>query len=186
MVKKIGWFSIILLLGFAVYAMDKTEMKKYTIPEGNHRSGLRYKPFRNKTRLDMTFRFDSTAIYQLGDNDHFDLNKLGGLAFGRNHHINSARICWRYNVEKEVIELFGYLYDHNKRVFSHITDYKIGVECKASIVINKETVTFTVGSVTKDYAKSKWPSWGYRLFPYFGGNKVAPHDVNIWLKMTTR
>jgi hypothetical protein len=23
---------------------------------------------------------------------------------------------------------------------------------------------------------------GYRLFPYFGGNNAAPHEMHIWLK----
>lgn len=24
------------------------------------------------------------------------------------------------------------------------------------------------------------PRWGFRLFPYFGGNKTAPHDMTIY------
>ncbi len=23
---------------------------------------------------------------------------------------------------------------------------------------------------------------GYLLYPYFGGDEVAPHDINIWIK----
>jgi hypothetical protein len=23
---------------------------------------------------------------------------------------------------------------------------------------------------------------GYKLFPYFGGDETAPHDINIWVK----
>jgi hypothetical protein len=23
---------------------------------------------------------------------------------------------------------------------------------------------------------------GYRLYPYFGGDELAPHQINIWIK----
>jgi hypothetical protein len=23
---------------------------------------------------------------------------------------------------------------------------------------------------------------GYQLYPYFGGDETAPHDINIWIK----
>jgi hypothetical protein len=158
-------------------------MKEYSISKGNHRSGLRYKLFRNKSRLDMKFRFDSTAVYKLEGNDHYDLNKLAGLAYGRSHHTNSARVCWRYNSKKKVIELFSYVYDQKQRTFTHIIDCKIDTECSASIFVKQDSVAFTINGVTKEFSKSKWPSWGYHLYPYFGGDKVAPHNINIWLEM---
>ena len=183
MVKKIGWFVFIFLLVITVYASATASMKKYTIDKGDHRSGLRYKPFRNKNTVNMAFRFDSTAVYQLEDNDQYDLNKLAGLAFGRSHHTNSARICWRYNSEKKVVELFSYIYDDKNRAFTHITDCEIGSECNATIVVKDKTVEFTINDISKTFDKSKWPNWGYRLYPYFGGDRVAPHDISIWLDM---
>lgn len=119
------------------------------------------------------------------DNDQFDLNKLAGLSFGRSHHTNSARVCWCYNSETQLIELFSYIYNNKKREFKHITNCNIDSDCMASIVVNDETVDFKINGVPITCAKSKWPNWGYRLFPYFGGDKVAPHDINVWLSMNT-
>ena len=183
MLKKIGWFGVIFLAVITVFAQDNSGMKKYTIKKGKHKSGLRYKPFSNKTSLKLTFMFDSTAVYQLEDRDQFDLNKLAGLAFGRSHHTNSARICWRYNIDKSCVELFGYIYDNKIRSFEHIADCQINVEQNASLVVKDKSATFNINGTSKTFKTSKWPKWGYRLFPYFGGDKVAPHDVNVWLSI---
>jgi len=36
-----------------------------------------------------------------------------------------------------------------------------------------------------DAKKPDWFFFHYKLFPYFGGNKTAPHDMNIYIRETT-
>jgi len=31
-------------------------------------------------------------------------------------------------------------------------------------------------------ASSTATAVGYKLYPYFGGDEAAPHDINIWIK----
>ena len=78
-----------------------------------------------------------------------------------NHHKNSIRIGWRYNVFNDNIDLFTYEYNKGKRTIIYMKSVKIGTPCDVSI------------SSSKVY----W--FGKYLFPYFGGKAPAPHTIKI-------
>lgn len=138
-------------------------MKKYTIKKGNHRSGWFFKILKKPKVMKVTFMFDETAIYNLNNNDQFDWNKLLGFSRGF-HQNNSIRIAWRWNTVKQVVELTKYEYVNGKRIM-HEPLWEVKINEIATIVFN--------------ISDRKFCKWGYLLYPYFGGNQKAPHDINI-------
>lgn len=53
-----------------------------------------------------------------------------------------------------------------------------------SIKIQSENYLFSFGDtvVTMPRASTTTTGLGYKLFPYFGGDELAPHDVKILIK----
>jgi hypothetical protein len=161
------------------------DFKSYFIRKGNHRSGL----FPNlylkmfKTKYDVIF--SQNCIYKLNSVDDFDVNKLFGISFGY-HHQNSMRFGW--NIDNDKIAIYAYYYKLGNRFMNKIvsipvekvhtfelTVYQVYYELKI-FDENKQLVGWT------NIVKPKTVKWGYRLFPYFGGNRCAPHNMEIKMK----
>ena len=79
-------------------------MKEYVIKQGEHYSNHELKLYLGKKSFKITFQFDETARYDLGDIDQLDINKLCGVSFG-SHEINSIRIGWNYNLFTDKIDI---------------------------------------------------------------------------------
>jgi len=167
-------------------------MKWYTIHKGKHRSGLYVKPHYNKHELTYDVTFTDTCRYTLNTTDQFDINKLFGLSYGFHHH-NSVRFGWRNLKESSnKIEILAYCYIDGIRLRERGTNIFIG------FVDTNKTYTFSIKTTNKSYILSvddkyskvntkeidhnKLPKWGYHLYPYFGGNCPAPHDINIFME----
>jgi hypothetical protein len=180
---------IITLLILLVSTSCKHKIKHYKIKEGNHRSNFFGKPLISK-KIDFSFAFDETAFY---DDPSTHINKLYGFADCRSHHHkNSFRIGWRAN--KEVIELFAYIYTNGTRLIgdSQGGDYDAGIRLinispgeivdvvvkvlphTYDVTINEQNFSFKRGCGHKR-------ATGYTLGPYFGGMPKAPHDINIYV-----
>lgn len=161
------------------------DFKNYFIKKGNHRSGffpnLYLKMFKTKYEV----MFSKNCIYQFGDIDDLDINKLFGLSFGF-HHYNSIRFGW--NVDGDKIAIHVYYYKLGKRFMNKIIS--IPVETIHTFEITVYDVYYELKIFNQDkkligwsnVVKPKTVKWGYRLFPYFGGNRYAPHDVEIKMK----
>jgi hypothetical protein len=160
----------------------------FTIKKGCHNSnGFLHKAlnFINRKRV-LNFRvyFHSSCEYDLGTIDQFDINKLHGFSLGFNHHQDSARFGWRSAGNK--IELFAYCYVSGNRMVEKIcsitTDefyelklrdtgtgyYEFSVYNQFETILNTMYVSKQTGFKT-----------GMKLWPYFGGNRTAPHDMQI-------
>jgi hypothetical protein len=165
-------------------------MKTYTIKKGKHRCcffKLALHLFKRK--ISHYVYFDNTAEYNLESNDQYDINKLFGISYGF-HHKNSARFGWRWDLKKEKIEILAYVYKNGKRVNEWDEDLHIGfvepyhrhrytITKKGGyyeFLVEDETLE---NIYTKKIKHGKCKFWGYLLFPYFGGNKKAPHDIMI-------
>jgi hypothetical protein len=167
-------------------------MKFFTIKKGYHYSNLSNKiPFLHlfKKSIKHTLYFNESVIYNLNNEDQMDINKLFGISFGL-HHKNSARFGWRWNLEKKKIEILAYIYVDGVRVNEWdvntlITDLDPYEVCEMEILKENNNYIFNVFSESKrkKFKKTlkcgKGRFWGYYLFPYFGGNQVAPHDIEI-------
>jgi hypothetical protein len=137
-------------------------------------------------------KFDKSCLYYIPDNDKYDINKLCGFSTTWFHHKQSGRVGWRC-VDGESIEILTYSYNNGVRE-QNDTDF-LGIvmpeeEFEISIYDNEDSYIYTFEIVGDRYSKMKcidnkkkdWFFFHYLLYPYFGGNKTAPHDMSIYLK----
>ena len=136
-----------------------------------------------KTKYEVIF--SENCLYKFNDVDDYDINKLFGLSFGF-HHNNSIRFGW--NTDGDKIGIYAYCYNSGERIVYKITSLPTNITNSFEInvyndfyqlsIYNKMSNSVTTWTINKPQT----PKWGYRLFPYFGGNKCAPHDMEIHMK----
>lgn len=165
-------------------SVNSYQFVKYTIKKGNHYcEGNIFKQI-EISEMKFAVRFDSSAVYQTTfPENQYDINKLYGFSDNNSaHHQFSARFGWRWS--DNALRLFAYVYNNGAVTSKELTSIAIGIEISCSIKVTSTNYIFTVNDGvyqlprTATTAKAK----GYQLYPYFGGDEVAPHDVNIWVK----
>ncbi len=165
----------------------------YTIKQGRHYSNI-LNPNRlwvgyGVHHIDFSFQFLNNPCYVLGNEDDWDINKLFGISFGPEHHKNSFRIGWR-PTNDNMISLHSYYYNHGTRKDSFIYAINYNSVVDGGITIDREAGKITTWiSVNGNSVWSKIDFnfddvslWSFRLFPYFGGNARATHDIHLSLK----
>lgn len=168
------------------------KLNSYKIEKGKHRSGYYFYPYFFKNKMIGVSYFDDSCLYHIEGNDKKDINKLVGFSVGY-HRNNSCRIGWRC-MDNKVIELFIYVYNNGKRIYpsKYIGNIKPFEKIYFSIenVENYWVVNAKLGNEqTKEYHIEKNINnfnIGYKLYPYFGGNKKAPHTMNIFMINKTK
>jgi hypothetical protein len=157
---------------------------KYTIGSGQQYSDQNIFKQTNYNELKFIVKFDSTAIYQTVSSDNqLDVNKLYGFSDNNDQHHNfSARFGWRWS--NGALRLFGYVYNNGIFSYEELGAINIGTEYSCSIKVTPTHYIFTLneGSINMPRASTTATAVGYKLFPYFGGDEAAPHDINIWIK----
>jgi hypothetical protein len=157
---------------------------KYTIEKGNQYCNSNSFKAIETTEIKFTVRFDSTAIYEnLLPENQYDINKLYGFSDNSaDHHQYSARFGWRWS--NKALRLFAYIYNGGTVLSKELATVAIGAATTCSIKVNGFDYWFTVNGVS-----TQLPRWattekakGYQLYPYFGGDEVAPHQINIWIR----
>ena len=154
--------------------------KTYTIKKDKHSSTTGIKKF-NSDALKFKAIFDESAIYdaKIESNKH-DIHKLYGFSdCGTSHQKNSARFGWRwYNGN---LEIHAYTYGNEKRqnpVF--IKSISLNQPHDFLIRVAHDKYIFTVDEKSVEVPRACTGSAsGYYLYPYFGGDETAPHQVNI-------
>lgn len=141
------------------------------------------------------FNFTDSTMYFFNDDDQHDVNKLFGFSIGM-HHTNSFRFGWRPNKDLTKMEIVGYEY-HNKVRIPTIILYEVELnKCyryEMNYLSGKQQVQYRIVEEDKfnlahdkvlaehfspvELNKNKW---GYSLSLYFGGNKRAPHNMDIY------
>jgi hypothetical protein len=157
---------------------------KYTIAKGKQYADQ--SSYKAVETGDMKFvvKFDSSAVYQttLAENQ-YDINKLYGFSDNNSdHHQYSARFGWRWS--GNALRLFAYIYNEGAVGSKELAIVDIGKEINCSIQVTSSSYLFTVNGITERMPRmaSTPKGKGYQLYPYFGGDESAPHDVNIWIK----
>lgn len=157
---------------------------QYVIPKGAHYANGNDLKEVETAALKFTVRFDSSAVYRTIDpHNQWDINKLYGFSDnGAMHHQYSARIGWRWS--EGALRLFAYTYNNAVREEKEIAVVPIGKEVRCAIAVSKGAYLFSVEekSVTLPRLSTTALAKGYRLYPYFGGDETAPHDVRIWIR----
>ncbi len=134
--------------------------------------------------LSFVVKFDSSAIYQTtnaGNQD--DINKLFGFSDNNAQHQQySARFGWRWS--KNALRLFGYIYNNGVRSSKELGTVEIGTENSCSIKVSGSNYIFTLNGSSQimPRASTTLKAEGYQLYPYFGGDEVAPHTISILIK----
>ncbi|WP_242919000.1 hypothetical protein [Pontibacter liquoris] len=155
----------------------------YLIKKGQHYATSN--PFRKTAVLEIRFEvtFDSSAIYTTADPaNQGDINKLYGVAdCGQAHQQNSARFGWRwYNNQ---LELHAYTYVDGKRQSAYIGNMVIGQKTACTLTMGERSYTFFLHDKQVTLPRScAGVAAGYQLYPYFGGDEPAPHDITILIR----
>jgi hypothetical protein len=161
--------------GFVAYKISKGQQSA---------SPSQYKYYSSLTELKFTVQFDSTAIYtNVNPSNQLDINKLYGFADDdKQHHVSSARIGWRWYSNK--LELFGYVYNDSVRTTQLITQVPLKTNIPCSIKVDGARYVFSVNGTQATMPRTaKIPTGkGYRLYPYFGGDEMAPQDISIRIR----
>ncbi len=163
-----------------------TVSTEYYIKQGNHYCEQNQAELMFDTTINATVVFDSSAIYtSLTIENQGDVNKLIGFSDGgTNHQENSARLGWSWNGQKVV--LYAYAYVNKVRIIKTIALADINQEVTCAVQAKTDYYSFTVNGVTDTVQRysAGYTGLRYKLFPYFGGDEAAPHDVRI--KITER
>lgn len=98
------------------------------------------------------------------------------------HHKESYRTVWRYNIDLGKIEVGAYWYDDGIRHVEIIGSCRINELIELGLLEILEMIHWKVNGFSRVITPGKWPSIGYKLGAYFGGNRPAPHDIKIEMK----
>ena len=134
--------------------------------------------------LKFKVKFDSSAIYKTSSAENqTDINKLFGFSDNNEfHHEYSARFGWRWS--DNALRLFAYVYNNGKMTFKDLGTVSIGKENTCAISVSGSEYIFSFnGAETVMPRASRTPeAEGYMLYPYFGGDEAAPHNIFIWIE----
>jgi hypothetical protein len=157
---------------------------KYTILQGQQYCTLNpYTPVKYE-ELKFVVKFDSSAVYKtVSTSNQVDINKLFGFSDNdANHQQFSARFGWRWS--NNALRLFAYVYNNGVMSFKELGTVAIGTENNCSIKVTSTSYIFTLNDKTDVMPRNSTSASasGYKLYPYFGGDETAPHEVSIWIK----
>jgi hypothetical protein len=174
------YFFVPLLLSVlypvAVYA------RIFIIQEGNHSASGVHASVHVAKSLNFSAKFNNTAEYYLGNVNQYDINKLYGFSDCYSaHHTNSARFGWVWNDQTLRLEIHAYVYSSSLRSSKFIDTVKLNQKYQYQISVNKSQYEFRLNGklVTLPRGCSSTFATGYKLYPYFGGDEVAPHQIQI-------
>ncbi len=188
--KLILFFTLFIL----IIGCKKTPTNQPIIPpvEFVHHKILQGQQYSDQTKFEVfeqqelkfIAKFDSSSIYSTAiPSNQYDINKLYGFADnGEHHHLFSARFGWRWSDGK--LRLFAYVYNNGIVANRELGIINIGNEQDCSIKVQSNSYIFSLNGVNTIMPRtSTTPNGkGYKLFPYFGGDETAPHDIHIWIK----
>jgi hypothetical protein len=125
--------------------------------------------------------FTPSCAYYIGA-DQSDINKLFGIGYWPHHRHNSVRFGWRYS-SSNYIDIFAYFYKDGERFWQMIG--RVGMNIPYTFIMMPSGHNHTMqilGRGIHAVVPVKPSKFAYLLGSYFGGNRVAPHDIEI--KMT--
>lgn len=172
--------TTLLILSLCLFLSSCKGVKTYIIKKGQHESGTHVAVVL-KDQIKFQTIFDDSAIYATQNPENqADINKLYGFSdCDSAHHDNSARFGWRWLNSQ--LEIHAYTYVDGVRASQFIKNvnlnqthhYQLNITAdRYEFILDETTVTMPRGCSTFSIAK-------YKLYPYFGGDEVAPHDIKI-------
>jgi len=174
---------IFLLLLFGCKKIDQEGREIFTIKEGQHRSTIRYNvTTSNHFVFDVVF--DSSAIYKTVDPvNQADINKLFGVSDCKSNHMdNSMRFGWRYYNDK--LQLLWFKHEKGTFDYGFIKYIRPNISYSCTMTIQDDSYVMSVDDTCVIIPRNcnKFNYTRYILWPYFGGDEAAPHDIKIKIK----
>jgi hypothetical protein len=161
-----------------------TPFTQYSIKKGQqYCDKSTYAPV-DYAELKFVVEFDSSAIYTSADpSNQNDINKLLGFSDDDSaHHLYSARFGWRWS--NNALRLFSYVYNGGIRISKELGTVQIGAQNNCSIKVGEGHYIFSLNNISDTVLRTSTTATGkgYKLYPYFGGDETAPHDINILIR----
>ncbi len=175
--------SLLVLAAVCSLLFVSCDVEVFVIEEGEHYSTHR---FSMVTKDSLSFRttFDDSAIYATeAPSNQGDINKLYGFSdcLGH-HHTNSARFGWRWLNDE--LQIHAYTYVDKARQSQLMGVVGIGETHDYSLAIEGDHYVFRLDEheiqMPRGCAGRGQPK--YMLWPYFGGDETAPHEIRIYLE----
>lgn len=161
-----------------------TQFTKYTIRQKQNNCDENKFVQTSYSELNFIVKFDSTAIYStVNSENQFDINKLYGFSDNNSDHQQfSARFGWRWS--DNALHIFGYVYNKGIRIFKELGTINTGTENNCSIKVTPKSYIFLLNGIVDSLPRMSTTvkATGYKLYPYFGGDETAPHDIYIQIK----
>ena len=180
---KLKLVIIFVILSFvSCKKIDDNGFRVYKIKEGRHRSNTAYCTTRSNY-ISFEAIFDESARYtSLNPINQYDINKLYGLSdCGTSHTKNSIRFGWRWL--NDSLEILWYKREDGEFSFGNITTVDLNTSYHYTITFTKDSYILSVDGIEvivnrKCFGDHK----RYYLYPYFGGDETAPHDITVRIK----
>lgn len=170
----------LLLMSCDIQVELKEPEDLFIIKKGQHSTSHPFRGF-DQNSISFDAQFFSCAKYKTADPENqADINKLAGFSSCNTHHQeNSARIGWRWFNQQ--LEIFAYVYDNGQRSHTFLTAVPLEEVVHYEIIRNQQGYLFKVNELETQVITSSTCSEtaNYMLWPYFGGDETAPHDISI-------
>ena len=154
-----------------------SQNQTFTIKKGGHASSHGFHLYLFKGELQFSAILGPDCLYA-DSQIPGQVNKIFGLSFGI-HSTRSVRVGWRGHRGEIEFNTYVHLPDGTVKV-DPLGPVEAGKVAFFRIWKTDSTVSVEMqGGARWDYTFDKLPFWGYRLYPYFGGNLPAPHEMNI-------
>lgn len=128
-------------------------------------------------------KFNESAIYNLNSRDQFDWNKTFGL--NGNQPGIECRWGWRWNIEKNCLELYPYVRINNAIHFDDsliVSDFPLHEWLNLKIELKSDRYVFTANGQVKviqaDIAQKYNGTCSFNAL-WFGGTSPAPNTVAV-------
>lgn len=160
--------------------------KTFVMKKGEHYSTPRLVQSLQSNTLSFEARFNESAVYKFSEEGFQDSkNKLLGFAdCNSQHHDNSARFAWQWY--REQLEIYAYCYVNGERQEKFIGVVELNTTNRYSITIEGDGYIFKLNDnepVVMERGNTCDTGVYYMLWPYFGGQLSAPHDVSVDLNI---
>ena len=128
--------------------------------------------------------FDASCLYTVEGADKHDINKLFGVGFG-DHSRYSGRFGWVGTPTE--IKLYAYTHNAGATSWEHIMSCLPNEPVELQLKLGATDYEYTAFKRDGERARTKhlktvpwlYKLIIYKLFPYFGGNLTAPHQMKL-------
>jgi hypothetical protein len=157
----------------------------YTILQGNNYMQNNTYPTSALSSMHFAVIFDSSCIYTNVDPvNQLDINKLMGFADCNSfHQANSARFGW--NWVNDSMRLHAYCYVGGVRQYKELTTVPLNKAQDCWLKVLNDKYIFVVNGKADTVLRGCTDAVanGYILYPYFGGDEPAPHEIHIKVRL---